>query len=131
MLIEARRGGFDAPNPFPLPTSLAGVSLASWANVARPFRNEVSSLLVNAPGIALHARIPNNQIIALIPRHVPSTIATLLSPNRFSKFERRDRFLDPQDRALIVRIERERFVSLFRVNHAFEDATKFSVSGSR
>lgn len=51
-------------SPFLLPTSFVGYR---W-QLGRPFRNEVSSLLVNAASIALRApRIPNNQIIAPIP----------------------------------------------------------------
>lgn len=74
----ARTGGFErgARTPPPLPNFVRRVSLATLGGHSS---NEVSSLLVNAASIPLHAppRITNNQIIALIP-YVRSTIATLL-----------------------------------------------------
>lgn len=77
MLIEPRGQVVSrGRTPPPLPNFVRRVSLATLGGHSS---NEVSSLLVNAASIPLHApsRITNNQIIALIP-YVRSTIATLL-----------------------------------------------------
>lgn len=127
-------------SPSLLPTSFVGYR---W-QLGRPFRNEVSSLLVNAASIALRApRIPNNQIIAPIPyayaRQLP-----LFSSNPW-KFKRRTIVPSSTARGLIKdrlkivvlivgKSSKERRIQkepLPLINHAYRSKmARFSVNSS-